>query len=193
MKRLILSAFFGVLTTLSSPQKAQAYDIDCAIMLCMAGGFPPSAVCARAYRTMIRRITPWPSRPPFGICTFAAVPVELGGPGGEGEVDTNLPEYEWLNRTHVIWFTGRSYTPRDDPRQWDWSIRSCDRENRTCRYIARVYGAAKPFCCPLGGGLGTSTHAISWSNMATMKEIWAIQIGFHTEQGSALIKAVCKV
>ena len=110
MKRLILSAFFGVLTTLSSPQKAQAYDIDCAIMLCMAGGFPPSAVCARAYRTMIRRITPWPSRPPFGICTFAAVPVELGGPGGEGEVDTNLPEYEWLNRTHVIWFTGRSYT-----------------------------------------------------------------------------------
>jgi hypothetical protein len=141
MKRLILSAFFGVLTTLSSPQKAQAYDIDCAIMLCMAGGFPPSAVCARAYRTMIRRITPWPSRPPFGICTFAAVPVELGGPGGEGEVDTNLPEYEWLNRTHVIWFTGRSYTPRDDPRQWDWSIRSCDRENRTCRYIARVYGS----------------------------------------------------
>ena len=81
MKQLILSAFFGVLAMFSTPQKAQAYDIDCAIMLCMAGGFPPSAVCARAYRTMIRRITPWPSRPPFGICTFAAVPVELGWPG----------------------------------------------------------------------------------------------------------------
>jgi len=106
MKRLILSAIFGVLMTFGAPKKAQAYDIDCAIMLCMAGGFPPSAVCARAYRTMIRRITPWPSRPPFGICTFAAVPIELGGPGGEGEVDTDLPEYEWLNRTHVIWFRG---------------------------------------------------------------------------------------
>jgi hypothetical protein len=40
MKRLIVSAFFGVLTTFGTPQKAQAYDIDCAIMLCMAGGFP---------------------------------------------------------------------------------------------------------------------------------------------------------
>jgi hypothetical protein len=35
---------------------------------------------------MIRRITPWPSLPPFGVCTFAHVPVELGGPGGEGEL-----------------------------------------------------------------------------------------------------------
>ncbi len=145
MQKCIVSIAIGFLATLGSPQKARAYDFDCAIMLCMAGGFPPSAVCARAYRTMIHRITPWPSRPPFGICTFAAVPVELGRPGGEGEVNTALPEYEWLNRTHVIWFTGRSYTPRDDPRQWDWSIRTCDRENRTCQYIARVYGSHTPW------------------------------------------------
>ena len=145
MKRQMMAAIIGVFGALGAPEKAQAYDIDCAIMLCMAGGFPPSAVCARAYRTMIRRITPWPSLPPFGVCTFAHVPVELGGPGGEGELDTNLPEYEWLNRTHVIWFTGRSYEPRDEPRQWDWSIRSCDRENRTCRYIQRVYGSHTPW------------------------------------------------
>lgn len=37
--------------------KSKAYDMDCAIMLCMAGGFPPSTVCAAAYREMIRRIT----------------------------------------------------------------------------------------------------------------------------------------
>lgn len=145
MKRQILALAIASLAGLNAPQKARAYDIDCAIMLCMAGGFPPSAVCARAYRTMIRRITPWPSLPPFGVCTFAAVPVALGGPGGESELDTNLPDYEWLNRTHVIWFTGRSYTPRDDPRQWDWTIRSCDRENRTCRYISRVYGSHVPW------------------------------------------------
>jgi len=161
-----MTAAIGLLAVLGTPQKARAYDIDCAIMLCMAGGFPPSAVCARAYRTMIRRITPWPSLPPFGICTYASVPVSLGGPGGEGELDTSLPEYEWLNRTHVIWFTGRSYEPRDDPRQWDWSIRSCDRENRTCRYIQRVYGSHVPWpetfvseggqaiSMPLGRGFG---------------------------------------
>ena len=145
MRRFILAFTIGLIGSVGLPQKARAYDIDCAIMLCMAGGFPPSAVCARAYRVMIRRITPWPSRPPFGICTYAAGPVTLGGPGGEGELDTSLPNYEWLNRTHVIWFTGRSYEPRDDPRQWDWSIRSCDRENRTCRYIQRVHGSSRPW------------------------------------------------
>ncbi|SEQ94178.1 hypothetical protein [Thalassovita taeanensis] len=145
MRRRVMAAAIGVMAALGAPEKARAYDIDCAIMLCMAGGFPPSAVCARAYRTMIRRITPWPSLPPFGVCTFAHVPVELGGPGGEGELDTSLPEYEWLNRTHVIWFTGQSYETRDDGRKWRWSIKSCDRENRICRYIQRVSGADRPW------------------------------------------------
>ncbi len=145
MRRFILAFTIGLFGSIGLSQKARAYDIDCAIMLCMAGGFPPSAVCARAYRVMIRRITPWPSLPPFGICTYAAVPVSHGGPGGEADLNTSLPDYEWLNRTHVIWFVGRSYEPRDDPRQWDWSIRSCDRENRTCRYIQRVHGSSAPW------------------------------------------------
>ena len=145
MKRQAMAAVMGVMAVFGTPEKAQAYDIDCAIMLCMAGGFPPSAVCARAYRTMIRRITPWPSLPPFGVCTYANVPVELGGPGGEGELDTNLPEHEWLNRTHVIWFTGTLTDHGEGAPQWDWSIRSCDRENRTCRYIERVYSSYTPW------------------------------------------------
>jgi len=145
MHRFILALTIGLFASAGLPQKARAYDIDCAIMLCMAGGFPASAVCAQAYQTMIRRITPWPSLPPFGICTYAAVPVPLGGPGGTADLDTSLPDYEWLNRTRVIWFIGRSYEPRDDPRQWDWSIRSCDRENRTCRYIQRVTGSNTPW------------------------------------------------
>jgi hypothetical protein len=145
MKRQVMAAVIGGVAAFGAPQKAQAYDIDCAIMLCMAGGFPPSAVCARAYRTMIRRITPWPSLPPFGVCTFAHVPVELGGPGGEGDLDTNLPEYEWLNRTHVIWFTGGSRKSHDEERTWYWTLRSCDRENRTCRYLQRVSGSYTPW------------------------------------------------
>ncbi|MCE8510908.1 hypothetical protein KBY28_20855 [Ruegeria pomeroyi] len=145
MKRQAMAAAMGALAVFGAPEKAQAYDIDCAIMLCMAGGFPPSTVCARAFLTMIRRITPWPSLPPFGVCTFAHVPVELGGPGGEGELDTNLPEYEWLNRTHVIWFWGRSYKERGEPQRWDWSIRSCRHDGEICRDIQRVYRSETPW------------------------------------------------
>ena len=49
------------------PQRANAYQIDCAILLCLAGGFPPSAPCVRARAEMIRRITPWPIEPPLQL------------------------------------------------------------------------------------------------------------------------------
>lgn len=145
MRQLILSLIVSAVILPVSAKPSRAYDMDCAIMLCMAGGFPPSPVCSAAYATMIRRITPWPVRPPFGICTFAAVPVELGGPGGEGEVDISVPEYAWLRRTRVLWFFGRSYEPRDEPRQWDWYVRSCDHENRHCHYLIRVFGSRSPW------------------------------------------------
>jgi hypothetical protein len=45
-------------------QPVQAYPIDCAILLCLAGGFPVSEPCSRAHTEMIRRITPWPIEPP---------------------------------------------------------------------------------------------------------------------------------
>ena len=119
MRRLLLILALSVGFVPVGGKPSRAYDMDCAILLCMAGGFPPSAVCAAAYAEMIRRITPWPVRPPFGICTFATVPIALGGPGGRGEVDISLPEYAWLRRTRVLWFSGRSYEPRDEPLQWD--------------------------------------------------------------------------
>ena len=77
MRLSVLGAMLAATISIMPATPAKAYDMDCAIMLCMAGGFPPSAVCAAAYAEMIRRITPWPSRPPFGICTFAAVPAAL--------------------------------------------------------------------------------------------------------------------
>lgn len=49
------------------PAPAAAYQIDCAILLCLAGGFPASEPCARAKAEMIRRITPWPIEPPLQI------------------------------------------------------------------------------------------------------------------------------
>ncbi|BBU59500.1 hypothetical protein KU6B_57650 (plasmid) [Mameliella alba] len=45
----------------------QTYPIDCAILLCLAGGWPASAPCANARAEFIRRITPWPIEPPLQI------------------------------------------------------------------------------------------------------------------------------
>jgi hypothetical protein len=46
---------------------AQTYPIDCAILLCLSGGWPASVPCARARVEFIRRITPWPVEPPLQI------------------------------------------------------------------------------------------------------------------------------
>jgi len=57
------------LTSLSAGSRAhaQTYQIDCAILLCLSGGWPASAPCARARAEFIRRITPWPVEPPLQI------------------------------------------------------------------------------------------------------------------------------
>lgn len=57
----------GLALTFFVPSPASAYQIDCAILLCLAGGFPPSVPCAQARAEMIRRITPWPIEPPLQI------------------------------------------------------------------------------------------------------------------------------
>lgn len=49
------------------PRPAQAYQVDCAILLCLSGGWPASAPCAHARAVFIRRITPWPIEPPLQI------------------------------------------------------------------------------------------------------------------------------
>ena len=48
--------------------KAAAYPIDCAILLCLSGGWAyPSPDCAVAQIEFMRRITPWPIEPPVQI------------------------------------------------------------------------------------------------------------------------------
>jgi hypothetical protein len=55
------------LAFLVTTQPAQAYPVDCAILLCLAGGWPASAECTYARAVFIRRITPWPIEPPLQI------------------------------------------------------------------------------------------------------------------------------
>lgn len=53
--------------SISPVSPASAYPIDCAILLCLAGGWPSSAECTAARAEFIRRITPWPIEPPLQI------------------------------------------------------------------------------------------------------------------------------
>lgn len=71
MKHMVRSAAAAATITVSSllgsAAPAQAYQVDCAILLCLAGGWPASAPCAHARAVFIRRITPWPIEPPLQI------------------------------------------------------------------------------------------------------------------------------
>lgn len=65
---------------LNQEAAAQGYDIDCKVILCLAGGFPQG--CANAKDYMIDRITSVPPKPPFGFCAFS---------NGEGYDDYEAP------------------------------------------------------------------------------------------------------
>lgn len=54
-------------TFATAPTQVVAYQVDCAILLCLSGGWPASAECAHARAVFIRRITPWPIEPPLQI------------------------------------------------------------------------------------------------------------------------------
>lgn len=70
-----LPTLFAVaaLLLLAQPKPAQAedYDMDCAVILCLAGGFPTG--CGAAYSYMIKRITGWKPKPPFGFCAMGSL------------------------------------------------------------------------------------------------------------------------
>lgn len=82
---LSLTAFSTV------PSSVAAYPIDCAILLCLAGGFPSSAECVAAKTTMLQRIAPPVPHPPLQLwnCPMGGaetVPVAIGVDGLVPEV-----------------------------------------------------------------------------------------------------------
>ncbi|MBB5224571.1 hypothetical protein HNP73_004542 [Amaricoccus macauensis] len=70
---LAAAALGGVAGLAPLPSAAADYDIDCAVILCMAAGFPSesSGTCSDAYDYMIDRITDRPPEPPFDTCTMS--------------------------------------------------------------------------------------------------------------------------
>lgn len=67
MKRHLPALLFGLGLSTAVVSPVAAYPVDCAILLCLAGGWPASAECAHARAVFIRRITPWPIEPPLQI------------------------------------------------------------------------------------------------------------------------------
>ncbi|PLL10472.1 hypothetical protein C0V75_20395 [Tabrizicola sp. TH137] len=105
-----------VSVSLAAP--APAYPVDCAILLCLAGGWPASAECAHARAVFIARITPWPVEPPLQIwnCPMRAsiqrdkAPMERlleialrgeGGPWRQSQVENTSELYLAQDRADV--------------------------------------------------------------------------------------------
>jgi hypothetical protein len=90
----------------ASKATGQTYPIDCAILLCLSGGWPASAPCARARAEFIRRITPWPVEAPLQIwrCPMGA--------SFQREPDS---ETSW--RLYDILFDGVGALPQSYPAQ----------------------------------------------------------------------------
>lgn len=85
--RLAAIVIFGSMSLFGTVDRTQAqtYPIDCAILLCLSGGWPASVPCSRARAEFIRRITPWPVEPPLQIwrCPMGAS-YQQGGSSGVG-------------------------------------------------------------------------------------------------------------
>ncbi len=67
MKPSLPALLVGLGLSAASVMPAAAYPVDCAILLCLAGGWPSSAECSHARAVFIARITPWPIEPPLQI------------------------------------------------------------------------------------------------------------------------------
>lgn len=88
-----------------APAQAQDYDMDCKVILCLAGGFPPPE-CNDAYAYMVDRITRfWNPLPPFGACTmsggtdYANYEAPYSQPGAGSEESYDCPS------THTLYIS----------------------------------------------------------------------------------------
>lgn len=89
------AALVGALAALTAPQAA-AYDIDCKLILCMAGSFPAGCGDAKSY--MIGRITALPPKPPIGFCPLGGV-----AGGTSGGYDAYHVSYRFLRSEREAW------------------------------------------------------------------------------------------
>lgn len=96
-KKFLLSA--ALATGMTAPTPAQSYQIDCAILLCLAGGFPRGTECTAAKIELIRRITPFPIEPPLQIwrCPLSIAMIQ----GGRSTASEKLYKFAFLDENSL--------------------------------------------------------------------------------------------
>lgn len=94
----------AAMTLGATATESKAYPIDCAILLCLSGGWPASAECSAAKAEVIRRITPTPIEPPLQIWRCPIGTGLSGIPssgGGGGELDFGSPAFDAIRSIRV--------------------------------------------------------------------------------------------
>ncbi|MCF6446109.1 hypothetical protein [Nereida sp. MMG025] len=120
IKKLLPSVAVALAVTglsLPTPARAQTYPIDCAILLCLSGGWPASVPCARARAEFIRRITPWPVEPPLQIwrCPMGASYESDQVPNSAGRIFEAF--YQTETHQSLQSLRGSDFVPSDHPFQ----------------------------------------------------------------------------
>jgi hypothetical protein len=120
---------------LTKPVPANAYQIDCAILLCLAGGFPPSAPCAAARAEMIRRITPWPIEPPLQIwrCPIQAGSQTNLAHTSDDPISIRFPSVSRPTSDTALQFSGLISTAKTEVKDYLAAIRVYDLSYRQSR------------------------------------------------------------
>ncbi|MDY8110939.1 hypothetical protein U0C82_17510 [Fulvimarina sp. 2208YS6-2-32] len=94
----------AAMTLGATATESKAYPIDCAILLCLSGGWPASAECSAAKAEVIRRITPTPIEPPLQIWRCPVGTGLSGLPssgGGGGRVNFGAPAFDAIRSIRV--------------------------------------------------------------------------------------------
>lgn len=115
-KRLLRRSIFSLLAgglPIAMASAAEAYPIDCAILLCLPGGFPASGECSAARAEVIRRITPWPVEPPLQIWNCP-----MGASSGVSSIPSDLPAEVRAYRDGIeVWLVSKSSYNTSDGRE----------------------------------------------------------------------------
>lgn len=108
VRKYLASVVLGLAASIPFAKSAHPYPVDCAILLCLAGGFPTSVECSAAKVELIRRITPWPIEPPLQLwrCPMGGGSVNLPGEGGSDGLPPEVTKYRdaievWQLSKHV--------------------------------------------------------------------------------------------
>ena len=118
MRSKLFAVMLGGAATVAAAPSANAYPIDCAILLCLAGGFPASTECAAAKAEFIRRVTPWPIEPPLQIWRCPMGGGMPSGPNTGADIDVTGRAFDFIRalKVYTIDYQAFSGTTNDGDR-----------------------------------------------------------------------------